>query len=174
MHPEAYEWVRRHRGVPVSVLDIGGRDINGSCRSLFPRSAYTILDIRPGANVDIVADAATWIPDTQYSLVLCTEVFEHTPDWPAICATAYRACEFDGRFVATMAGPGRPSHSAIDGGWSLHPGEYYGNVHPDTLRIELESAGFTDLTIDVRTSPADVRCVAWKRKGVRPLGAFGL
>jgi hypothetical protein len=164
MHAEAYDWVRQHVGNPATVLDIGGRDINGSCRPLFPQTDYTVLDIRPGANVEIVADAATWVPERQFDLVLCTEVFEHTESWPQICVTAYAACRVGGRFIATMAGPGRTPHSAIDGGWTLAPSEYYGNVHPETLRIELEAAGFVDMIIDVRASPADVRCVAWKRK----------
>ena len=39
MHPEAMEWVAKHAtGDPVSVLDLGGRYINGSPRELFPNA----------------------------------------------------------------------------------------------------------------------------------------
>lgn len=163
MHTEAYAWVRMHAGFPASVLDIGGRDVNGSCRALFPDAAeYVVLDVRPGSNVDIVADAATWVPDRAFDLVLCTEVFEHTAVWPEICAAAHKACGPGGRFVATMAGPGRPPHSAVDGGWTLHDGEHYANVEPDELRAVLEGCGWTDVVVDVRSSPADVRCIATK------------
>lgn len=163
MHTEAYAWVKQHAGTPSSVLDIGGRDINGSCAPLFPQAVrYMVIDALPGPNVDVVADAAVWVPDTEYDVVVCTEVFEHTPDWRLICATAYEACAPGGRFIATMAGPGRPTHSAIDGGWTLHPGEYYGNVDPAELQRALTGCGWRDVVIDVRTSPADVRAVAVK------------
>lgn len=163
MHPEAREWVSRYASAdPISVLDIGGRDINGTSRDLFAAAEYTVLDIAAGPGVDIVADAATWTPDREYDLVLCTEVFEHTPSWPQICATAHKACRPGGRVVLTMAGPGRPEHSAVDGGWTLHPGEHYANIHPHDLLQALEAAGWRDIIVDRQDSPADVRATAVK------------
>lgn len=166
MHAEAYDWVRRYAGAPATVLDIGGRDVNGSCRPLFPDADYLVLDLRLGVNVDIVADAATWTPHRSFALVVCTEVFEHTALWREICATAYKACAPGGRFIATMAGPGRPPHSAVDGGWTLHEGEHYANIDPAELVAVLTACGWQDVLTDVRDSPADVRCVA--RKGEEP------
>jgi SAM-dependent methyltransferase len=164
MHAEAFQWVAQWATHgPVAVLDIGGRDINGSPRSLFPGAGpYRVLDIAPGPGVEIVADAADWAPDQEYDVVVCTEVFEHTARWPEICATVHKALNPGGLFIATMAGPGRPVHSAVDGGWQLHPGEYYGNVDPRELDRVLAEVGFQDAVIDVRTSPADVRAVARK------------
>lgn len=163
MHPEAHAWVAAYATAePVTVLDVGGRNINGSNRDLFPAAAYTVLDIADGPGVDIIADAATWTPDREYDLVLCTEVFEHTPDWRQIIATCHKACRAGGRLVLTMAGPGRAEHSAVDGGWTLHPGEHYANIHPDELRQALEAAGWRDITVDRQDSPADVRASAIK------------
>lgn len=165
MHDEAYQWVNRYapKGAAPSVLDIGGRDINGSIRSLFPdASDYRVLDIAAGPNVDVVADAATWTPDREYDVVVSCEVFEHTAVWPDICATAYKACKPGGIFIATMAGPGRPAHSAVDGKFRLHPGEYYGNVDPDELRSVLQGCGWREVLVDQQQRPADVRAVAWK------------
>jgi Methyltransferase domain len=164
MHNEAMAWVAQYAtNEPVSVLDLGGRDINGSPRSLFPgATAYTVIDIQPGNGVDFVADAATWVPDRTYDYVCATEVFEHTPTWPAICRTAWEACNPGGWFIATMAGPGRPEHSAIDGGWTLYPGEHYRNITPAELLAELESIGWCDVIVDQQPSPADVRSVARK------------
>lgn len=166
MHNEAYAWVRDHATAdPVTVLDIGGRNINGSVRDQFPNAAYTAMDIRPGDGVDIVADAATWHPcGESWDVVVCTEVFEHTADWKLICLTAFTSLREGGQFIATMAGPGRPEHSAVDGGWQLHPGEYYGNVEPGDLQAALEACGFTDIQVDQQYSPCDVRCVAVKPK----------
>jgi SAM-dependent methyltransferase len=156
-------WVERFAtDAPISVLDLGGRNINGTPRPLFPHAAYTALDISPGPGVDIVADAAAWDPgDSSWDLVLATELFEHTSDWPVICSVAYAALGPGGRFVVTTAAPGRPPHSGIDGG-PLRWGEYYANVKAEDLRAALEDAGFTEIEVDVQPSPADLRAVATK------------
>lgn len=163
MHGEARAWVTAHSTTePIRVLDLGGRNVNGSLRELFPNATYLALDIAVGPGVDIVADAATWTPTRLFDVVLCTEVFEHTPVWPQIVGTAFAALVFGGLFVATMAGPNRPAHGA-DGSSSPHAGEHYANITgPDLLDV-LTSCGFTEIEIDERPSPSDVRCTA--RKG---------
>lgn len=159
MHPQAHDWVAACAATARTVLDIGGRNINGTVRDLFPGTEYTALDIRPGDGVDIVADASTWTPTESYDVVVCCEVFEHAGAWPAIVRTAFKACAPGGWFIATMAGPGRGAHSAIDGG-GLQPGEHYGNVAPEDLRDALIESGFADVIVDYQPSPADTRCVA--------------
>lgn len=159
MHSEAYDWVARFRtSDPVSVLDLGGRDVNGSARGWFPNADYTVLDIAAGSNVDIVADAATWAPDREYDLVVCTEVFEHAERWRDICATAWTAAKPSGRLILTMAGPGRAGHSAVDGG-PLRDGEYYRNVDPFELSDVLSKAWEGVVVDQFRT---DVRAIAVK------------
>jgi hypothetical protein len=167
MHEAAMQWIAKHATAePVTVLDIGGRDVNGSPRHLFPAAAvYTILDIRPGDDVDIVADAATWDPGGRlWDVVICAETFEHTASWRAICRTAYAACAPGGRLIVTTAAPGRPPHSAVDGEFRLLPGEHYANIRPAELGRVLAEAGWADVVVDVQPSPADVRAVAAKRK----------
>jgi hypothetical protein len=163
VHQEAMQWGARFAtSEPVSVLDLGGRDINGTPRALFPNAApYVVLDIQAGPNVDIVGDAATWEPDREYDLVLCFECFEHTQLWPAICTTIFAALRPGGTAILTMAGPGRPAHSALDGG-PLRRDEYYANVYPGDLEIVLKDAGFTDVIVDYQPGPADTRAVATK------------
>lgn len=162
MHPEALAWVEQHRtDDPVAVLDIGGRNINGTPRPLFPNATvYTVLDIADGDGVDIVADAATWKPDRRYDVVVCCEVFEHTDVWPAILRTAYKALKRGGVLIATMAGPGRAPHSAVDGGPHLYDGEHYGNVEMDELGDALVAAGFRTAALDEQTESHDVRACA--------------
>jgi 2-polyprenyl-3-methyl-5-hydroxy-6-metoxy-1,4-benzoquinol methylase len=156
------QWIAKHAtDDEVTVLDLGGRDINGSARDAFPNATrYTVLDILPGEGVDIVADAATWEPDELYDVICAAEIFEHTASWPAICRTAYVACKPGGRFIVTTAGPGRPPHSAIDGLFRLHPGEHYANVPASELERVLVETGFKDVTVDSQPSPADTRAVA--------------
>ncbi len=160
MHEEAFAWVHDHATAEqVSVLDIGGRNINGSVRDLFPNAdPYVALDIADGPAVDIVANAAEWTPDRTYDLIVCTEVFEHTPEWPAILRTAAAACRVGGRIILTMAGPGRSPHGASGGPWNF--GEYYANVHPSDLRAEMAAAGWTDIDVDFLQSPGDTRAIA--------------
>lgn len=160
MHDAAMEWVRERAPLgATSVLDIGGRDVNGSPRRLFPDAVpYRVLDVAAGIGVDIVADAATWIPDRTYDVVLCTEVFEHTEAWRAILRTAWEALAPGGTLVATMAGPGRAEHSAVDGG-PLRPGEHYGNIEPLALGKALDRI-FGRGRYVVDQAGSDVRCVA--------------
>jgi SAM-dependent methyltransferase len=164
MHEQAMAWIAEHAtGDPVKVLDIGGRDINGSPEHLFPAAiCYTVLDIRPGDGVDILADAATWQPTDWWDVVVCAETFEHTASWRAICRTAYAACAPGGRFIVTTAAPGRPVHSAVDGEFRLLPGEHYANIPPAELERVLAEAGWAHVVVDAQPSPADVRAVAVK------------
>lgn len=164
MHAEALAWIAGHStNLPVRVLDLGGRDVNGSPRHLFPNATvYTCLDILPGEGVDIVADAGTWEPDAEWDYVVSAEVFEHTANWAAICRTAHKACAPGGKFIVTTAGPGRPPHSAIDGGGRLYPGEHYANVPARELERVLVETGWREITVDSQPSPADTRSVATK------------
>lgn len=168
MHEQAMEWIAKWATTdPVSVLDIGGRDLNGSPRHLFPAATrYTVLDALPGelvTDVDVIADAATWNPSGQWwDVVVCAEVLEHAAQWRAILRTAYAACRPGGRLIVTTAAPGRPPHSAVDGEFRLLPGEHYANIRPDALEWALLAAGWSEVTVDVRDYPADVRAAAVK------------
>lgn len=129
------------------VLDIGGRSVNGSAREFFPNAHYTSLDIRPGEDVDIVADAAYWDPaGREWDLVVSTGTLEHTPHYPEILATAYKACRPGGYLVVTCAGPGFDSHCAFQESKPL-PGEYYENVTPEGLESALSKAGWQEIQI---------------------------
>ena len=160
MHAEAWAFVAqavRERGPFERVLELGGRNVNGSVRDLFFGADYTAVDIAPGAGVDIVADCCEWQPPARFDAVVCCEVFEHEKRWPMMCATAARACRPGGVAVLTMAGPGRAPHSAIDGG-TLRPDEWYDNVDPDALLEALTDAGFS--FVDVEHNGPDVYAVA--------------
>ena len=158
------EWIAKHATAgPVKVLDLGGRDINGTPQGLFPGAVcYTVLDVRDGPGVDIVADAATWQPTDWWDVVICAETFEHTAAWRAIVRTAFAACAPGGMFIVTTAAPGRPPHSAVDGEFRLLPGEHYANIRPAELDRVLNVSGWADVLVDVQASPADVRAVAVK------------
>lgn len=139
MHPQAARFVdvtvQAFRCQDGTALDLGGRDVNGTLHGLFSTSVVTV-DIVDGPGVDVVADAADWTPDQVYDVVLCTEVFEHTPRWPDILATAHAALRVGGLLIATCATGNRPPHGAATD--KPLPGEFYRNVPADELRAELD------------------------------------
>lgn len=143
---------------PSNVLDLGGRNINGTARDAFPNvDRYVAVDIAAGPCVDIVCDAADLDIDERFDVVVSTELLEHTARAAEIVATACRHLRPGGVFIATMAGPGRPPHGAS--GESKPPrGEHYRNVEPDELHEWLRAAGFTSWDVNVHFR--DVRCTA--------------
>jgi SAM-dependent methyltransferase len=153
MHEAVLSWVGQFRtDEDLSVLDIGGRDLNGSPRSLFPNAnPYHVLDLRPGPNVDFVGDAATWRSTLGtagrpwYDLVICTEVFEHTPGWALILQTALDCLRPGGWLLFTCAGPGRPPHSGIEPVAGLIGDEWYANVSPQEIEDVLRKQGWIEV-----------------------------
>jgi SAM-dependent methyltransferase len=164
MHQEAMQYVssqvrRRHLNLPgVRVLDLGGRNVNGTPRRLFHRAAaYVAVDIKDGPGVDIVADAADLNLRERFHVVVSTELLEHTPRGAAIVAAAARHLVPGGTFLATMAGPGRAPHGA-SGEIKPPRGEFYRNVEPEALHGWLRDAGF--VAWDVNQFGTDLRCRA--------------
>jgi SAM-dependent methyltransferase len=142
----------------LTVIDLGGRNVNGTVRDLFPNVArYVALDLRAAPGVDIVADAATAQLDERFDVVVSTELLEHAEHAAEIIANAHRHLTPGGVFVATMAGPRRTPHGA-SGEPEPPPGEFYRNIYPNTLSRWLLDAGFEWYEID--ELGADVRCVA--------------
>jgi SAM-dependent methyltransferase len=163
MHPQALAYFAAHLPPDTNtVLDFGSRNINGTVRTLVPLATrYVGVDIADGAGVDILGDAGRVRVKGRFDVVVCAEVFEHAPDVECVAMVnnAFRHLRKGGTFIATMAGPGRAPHSAVDGA-ELHDGEFYRNVTAGLLDGWLHSAGFTDVKVD--EAGADLRCVAVK------------
>jgi hypothetical protein len=161
MHEAVAEWCARFAPNvrPVIALDIGGRDINGSTEYLFhPDSIWEVCDLHPGPRVTWVGNFLDYQTTEQFEVAICSEVGEHTPEWPEIIAHASSMLETDGLFLFTAAGPGRHPHSHHDGG-ALREGEYYGNIDPADL-AEVMDWHFSRHIVD--HAGADVRAAGWK------------
>ncbi|MBO4335973.1 MAG: class I SAM-dependent methyltransferase [Desulfovibrio sp.] len=70
------------RSHPISVLDVGSCDVNGSYKPLFPKPqfSYVGLDMAAGKNVDIVPRMPyswTEIRDDSYDVIISGQCFEH-------------------------------------------------------------------------------------------------
>lgn len=165
MHPAVLDYVAQWAtDRRLEVLDIGGRDVNGSCRQLFPYARWTAVDLLDGRGVDIVGDILELhLPQGGYDLVLCTEVLEHCAHWRAIVHRAGRLVRPGGRVIITCAGEGRSPHSGVDGGPTLQSWEYYRNVKTWDLYDELVGAGLDKIHLVYEST--DLRASA-----LRPLG----
>ena len=142
-----------------SVLELGGRDVNGSVRPYFNGARYLSVDISPGPGVDVVADATTYRPDERFDCCVCAEVLEHVPDPDGFVATAWGSLRPGGWLILTMACPPRMAHSGVDGG-PLRPGEHYRNVTADMLARWL--VGWKDAEIETHEDRGDMYAVARK------------
>lgn len=143
MHNEAYRYVSqtlKNFTTRKRIVDLGGRNVNGSVHKLFPYAEkYVAVDIRDGLGVDVICDAAEYVPDFTPDAVVCCEVLEHTPpsNGMAIIDNAYRMLSRYGVLIVTAACEPRKPHSAVDGE-ELQPNEYYGNVNPNDLDVWMQ------------------------------------
>lgn len=171
MHPEAHQAVRRavrelrllrH---PQTILDVGGRDVNGHVRDLFhPASTWTSLDALPGPGVDVVADIVTWRPPDLWDVVISTETLEHVHGWDLAVQTMTQAVRLGGAVILTAATDPRRPHSAIDG-CALRRGEWYDNVPPRLLTSVMAEQGIHPLHVEWSDIPGHGGDVyAWGRK----------
>lgn len=161
MHAEAYEFVRevaRSRGPFESVVEIGGRDVNGSVRPLFDHARYVSLDIREGPGVDVVADAEFWEPDEPADCVVCCEVLEHAPNAIDLVQCPRFWLRPGGILIVTCATDPRLPHSAVDGEL-IQPGdEFYHNVSPAEFRDW--SFGYAHVALQTDKAHGDLYAVA--------------
>jgi len=120
-----------HRGVrdlleglaPTRVVEFGSLDVNGNARDLLGDAEYIGIDLRNGPNVMVAADAATFTPPWSPDLVLCLNVLEHTPNFLAIVANAWRILAPGGTFV--LVNPDTTWERHGSSGLPLQVGEWY-------------------------------------------------
>ena len=163
MHQAALDWVARWApSGPRSVLDVGGRDVNGSPAHLFhPQSRWEVVDLHQGPRVTWVGDFADYPTGVTFDAACHHEVAEHTPDWPQHLARIADLLQSDGAvLIFTAAGPARAPHSAIDGG-PLRGDEHYENVSVAALSAVLDDL-FPAAVVDLTPDECDVRAVAWR------------
>ena len=130
-----------------TVLDVGGRNVNGSIKDLFAGCrSYEALDHVAGRGVDIVADLYVWEPGHPYDIVVSTEVLEHVRDARAAMHRMFAWVRNGGVLVMTCATEGRKPHTATGHTWTPWLGEPYHNVMPS----ELQLYGDYDVVVDHR------------------------
>lgn len=145
MHDESRAYISQwSTDEQISVVELGSRHTWGEpIRGLFKNANYHGIDAQHGDGVDEVANASTWQPPNPVDLVVCSEVFEHTPRWREIVANSFHMLTVGGRAVFTCAGPGRAIHGV--GTDSPDDRDYYVNVSPHELFEAMKSAGFVEV-----------------------------
>lgn len=152
-------WFKDKKNTPISVLEIGSFNINGSVREVIQPFAknYFGIDMQDGEGVDLVADGALYESPETYDVIVTAETFEHTPNWKNIINKSYINLKPNGIFIVTMAGEGRAPHSAIDTN-PIRDWEYYENV--DALKLKQALIQFR--ISDINVLGTDLRCFAIK------------
>jgi methyltransferase family protein len=169
MHPEALSFVTQAAqiyGAAGPVYEIGSRNINGSVRPIFAGLPYLGVDVTPGPDVDVVADATGYDPRQppegfEPATVVCCEVLEHAPEAEAIMRQACDVLTPGGLLIVTVATDGRAPHSAVDGG-PVRDGEFYRNLSPADLTRWLNQALVSVLSVEVVPSRGDLYVVGRK------------
>ena len=122
MTPEVYNWVKEIRDtfkLKGKVLDIGSLDINGCCKDLF--DDYIGLDIQPGKNVDVVANAHSLpYPNATFDIVLCLEMLEHDSNFFQTIAEVQRVLKPGGFFMLSARGNGYEKHDYPHDYWRFN------------------------------------------------------
>lgn len=124
----------------VRVLDCGSLDINGTLKPLFTNSRYVGVDIRPGANVDLVSRVHDVdLPDGSFDTVVSAEMLEHDEYWCRSLQRMYRLLKRGGLLVVSAAGTGRAEHGTetnpdADAIYGTSP-MYYRNLTPKDLKV---------------------------------------
>lgn len=156
MHPEALQFLTDH-AVPSArkVLDVGGRNINGTPRPLYPAADYTALDVIDGYGVDVVGDITTWDGKGKFDVVICAEVLEHAANWRQVVRCCWDRLKVGGTLLLTCATTGRDPHSTIDGGL-VRPDEHYENIPASKLTGALTRLGAADLTVEDHPDRGDL------------------
>lgn len=150
MHAEAFDWLTKRAeglGRLSLVVDVGGRNINGTVRHLFTADRYIAVDLYDGPGVDAVADIRDWQCDQPADLIVCAEVLEHAPRPYEVIDACRRLLKPGGRLLLTAAAPPRLPHSGHDGG-PVRDGEHYQNIHPGDLHDWLQHWQTVQITYD--------------------------
>lgn len=112
----------------LTVLDIGGLDVNGSLRQFFTKNNYISIDIENGPNVDLVVPPGERLPfeDGSVDIVVSTSCFEHDPCFWMTFREMCRVVKVGGFIYASV-----PAGTTVGHGfYHTHPGDNY-RFYPD-------------------------------------------
>lgn len=118
------------------VLEVGSRDINGSCREIIEKQVafYWGIDIENGKGVDEIVDACKLTEHfgiNKFDCVISTEMLEHVKDWQKAIVEMYAVLKTGGYLLLTTRSPNFPKHNYPNDYWRFtasHMEEIFGDV----------------------------------------------
>ena len=133
MHKSSYEHMQDlvsrhlHPQLPLSVMDIGSYDVNGSYRTLFgnPNWRYTGIDLEAGPGVDVVLKSPYRLPfpSGSFDLVISGQAFEHVEYFWMSWLEMLRVLKPGGRIFLIAPSRG-PEHRYPQDCWRFYPDGY--------------------------------------------------
>src|SRR5690348_17266026 len=121
--------INRHldRSQPLTVVDIGSYDVNGSYRALFDAQTWSHrgVDLEAGPGVDVVLDSPYRLPFASGSidLVISGQAFEHDEYFWIMWMEMLRLLKPGGR-VFLIAPSRGPEHRYPQDCWRFYPDGY--------------------------------------------------
>ena len=146
MHYTVSEWV--HRIITYDdvwgkkVVEAGAFNVNGSVRPFITNMhplVYIGTDIRPGPDVDVVADVSdlpALLGNGFADLVVSTEMMEHVRSWRAAMNGMISLLAPGGVLIVTTRSPGFPLHDYPEDHWRYTTGDMGNIVAATGLFIE--------------------------------------
>lgn len=138
------EQVKGFVGFDRDFLEVGSRDVNGSCRSVFAAhtKSYVGVDIFPGPGVDLVQDVAHLTQAfgrERFDVVVSTEMLEHCEDWQGAVYQMLSVLRAGGVLLLTTRSPGFELHDYPADYWRFSKVDFREIFEPVGEVLELDS-----------------------------------
>lgn len=186
MHASSYEHmtdlVHRHLDPsrPLTIIDIGSYDVNGSYRTLFNQApwSYTGIDLSHGPGVDVVLSSPYRfpLPSASVDLVVSGQAFEHVEYFWQTWLEMLRVLKPGGRIFLIAPSRG-PEHKYPQDCWRFYPDGYRALAkfgHCDLLEVSTDwephadpgSSHWGDTVGVFQKRPANFR-QRWAQRAIR-------
>ncbi len=126
-HPAAAKAVQgfadEHVRAGMTVLDVGGRDVNGGARPIMEAKGakYTCQDMQEDPSVDVVSPPGEALPfaDGSFDVVMTSSVLEHDPMFWVTIRELARVTKMGGKIFCSAPGAG-PYHAYPGDNWRFY------------------------------------------------------
>ena len=105
----------------MTIIDMGGRNINGTLRDCFPDCKYISVDIEAGHGVDLIVPVGELLPfeDGSIDIIVSSSCFEHDPCFWVTFKELCRVVKIDG-FIYMSAPANGPYHKHPGDNWRFY------------------------------------------------------
>jgi SAM-dependent methyltransferase len=107
------------KGTPLRVLEVGSRNVEKTARDVIHYKEWIGTDIVTGPRVDRIISVYDLSSSfhAEFDLVVCTEVIEHTENWPSALHEMSKVLREGGYLLLTTRCKGFPFHEYAHDYW---------------------------------------------------------